>query len=113
MTPLCVSGGVAARPCPYECVASKYSLPHCNTPIEDLVQSFGGPLTFGLLNAAVLVLLAVTLSVARVRIAGTWEAEEPPSPKTPDAMHINQSHPFLESLNEVRRCLLIFGHGHL
>ena len=89
-------------------MASKYSLPHCNTPIEDLIQSFGGPLTFSLLNAAVLVLMAVTLSVARVRIAGTWEADDPPSPKTPDAMHINQSHPFLESLNEVPFIILEF-----
>lgn len=72
--------------------------PRRHESIKDVTQSFDGPLTFSLLNAVVLVLLAVTLSIARVRIAGMWEAGDGPSPKKP----IDQSHPFSEFLDEVQ-----------
>ncbi|XP_078432105.1 uncharacterized protein LOC144703731 isoform X2 [Wolffia australiana] len=94
-----VRGGVADSPCPYKCVSERYHMPHCYTALEELIYTFGGPWLFGLLLCGLLVLLALVLSVARMKFVNTDELPAPPP--TLQAAHIDHSFPFLESLNEV------------
>jgi len=74
-------------------------MPHCYTAIEELVFTFGGPWPFGLLLSSLLVLLALVLSVARVKFVGMDELLGPAP--TQHGTQIDHSFPFLESLNEV------------
>jgi hypothetical protein len=94
-----VTGGVTEPSCPYECISDKYHMPHCYTPLEDLIYALGGPWLFGLLLSGLLVLLALVLSVARMKFVGTDEFSGPTP--TPHESQIDHSFPFLESLNEV------------
>ncbi|URD89015.1 glycine-rich protein [Musa troglodytarum] len=94
-----VRGGVAKTPCPYKCVSERYHMPHCYTALEELIYTFGGPWLFGLLLSGLLVLLALVLSVARMKFVGMDELPGP-APTQPGS-HIDHSFPFLESLNEV------------
>lgn len=74
-------------------------MPHCYTALEELVYTFGGPWLFGLILLGLLVLLALVLSVARMKYVGGDEL-----PALIPARHgsrIDHSFPFLESLNEV------------
>ncbi|KAF3793289.1 hypothetical protein EJ110_NYTH09664 [Nymphaea thermarum] len=94
-----VRGGVAGTPCPYKCMSDRYHMPNCYTPLEELIYTFGGPWLFGLLLSGLLVLLALVLSVARMKFVG---ADELPGPApTQHGSQIDHSFPFLESLNEV------------
>lgn len=93
------TGGVAETPCPYKCISDRYHMPHCYTALEELIYTFGGPWLFGLLLSGLLVLLALVLSVARMKFVG---ADELPGPApTQHGSQIDHSFPFLESLNEV------------
>ncbi|OIW14573.1 hypothetical protein TanjilG_32915 [Lupinus angustifolius] len=92
-----VRGGIAETPCPYECISVRYHMPHCYTAIEELIYTFGGPWLFGLFLTGLSVLLALVLSVARMKFVGV---DEPPGP-TQHGSQIDHSFPFLESLNEV------------
>ncbi|AQK84594.1 hypothetical protein ZEAMMB73_Zm00001d037696 [Zea mays] len=94
-----VRGGVAEPPCPYKCVSDRYSMPHCFTALEELIYTFGGPWLFGLLLSGLLVLLALVLSIARMKFVGTDELPGPAP--TQQSSQIDHSFPFLESLNEV------------
>ncbi|KAI5062055.1 hypothetical protein GOP47_0022594 [Adiantum capillus-veneris] len=94
-----VRGGVTYSACPYKCVSDKYRMPYCYTPLQELIYTFGGPWIFGLILVALLVLLALVLSVARVKLIGTDELSGPAA--TPPGARIDHSLPFLESLNEV------------
>ncbi|KAK1265041.1 hypothetical protein QJS04_geneDACA010502 [Acorus gramineus] len=94
-----VRGGVADTPCPYKCVSERYHMPHCYTALEELIQTFGGPWLFGLLLSGLLILLALVLSVARMKLVGTDELPGPAP--TQHGSQIDHSFPFLESLNEV------------
>ncbi|KAJ6816031.1 uncharacterized protein M6B38_419325 [Iris pallida] len=94
-----VRGGVAETPCPYKCVSERYHMPHCYTALEELIYTFGGPWSFGLLLISLLVLLATVLSVARMKFVGTDEL--PGSAPTQHESQIDHSFPFLQSLNEV------------
>ncbi|XP_072999486.1 uncharacterized protein [Typha latifolia] len=94
-----VRGGVAETPCPYKCVSDRYHMPHCYTALEELIYTFGGPWLFGLLLSGLLVLLALVLSVARMKFVGTDELPGPAP--TQRGSQIDHSFPFLESLNEV------------
>lgn len=96
---LCFAGGVVERPCPYECVSDRYHMPHCYTALEELIYTFGGPWLFGLLLISLLILLALVLSVARMKFVGVDELPGPAP--TQQGSHIDHSFPFLESLNEV------------
>nr|GME14715.1 uncharacterized protein LOC109179865 [Ipomoea batatas] len=94
-----IRGGVTDLPCPYKCISERYHMPHCYTALEELVYTFGGPWLFGLLLLGVLILLALVLSVARMKFVGV---DEPPGPApTQQGSQIDHSFPFLESLNEV------------
>ncbi|RWR73679.1 hypothetical protein CKAN_00198100 [Cinnamomum micranthum f. kanehirae] len=94
-----VRGGVAETPCPYTCISDRYHMPNCYTTLEELIYTFGGPWLFGLLLSGLLVLLALVLSVARMKFVG---ADELPGPApTQHGSQIDHSFPFLESLNEV------------
>ncbi|KAF8388896.1 hypothetical protein HHK36_025577 [Tetracentron sinense] len=94
-----IRGGVAETPCPYKCISDRYHMPHCYTALEELLYTFGGPWLFGLLLLGLLILLALVLSVARMKFAG---ADEFPGPApTQQGSQIDHSFPFLESLNEV------------
>lgn len=74
-------------------------MPNCYTALEELIYTFGGPWLFGLLLLGLLVLLALVLSVARMKFIG---ADELPGPApTQQGSQIDHSFPFLESLNEV------------
>ncbi|XP_010925407.1 uncharacterized protein [Elaeis guineensis] len=94
-----VRGGVAETPCPYKCISERYHMPHCYTALEELIYTFGGPWLFGLLLSGLLVLLALVLSVARMKFVGTDELPGPAP--TQHGSQIDHSFPFLESLNEV------------
>ncbi|XP_020244404.1 uncharacterized protein LOC109822590 isoform X2 [Asparagus officinalis] len=94
-----VRGGVAETPCPYKCVSDRYHMPLCYTALEELIYTFGGPWLFGLLLFSLLVLLALVLSVARMKFVGNDELPGPAP--TQHGSQIDHSFPFLESLNEV------------
>lgn len=94
-----IRGGVTFPACPYKCISDKYRMPHCYTPLEELIYTFGGPWIFGFLLFGLLVLLALILSVARIKFIGTDDFSGPAP--TPPGAHIDHSLPFLESLNEV------------
>ncbi|CAA6666175.1 unnamed protein product [Spirodela intermedia] len=94
-----VRGGVAVTPCPYKCVSERYHMPHCYTALEELIYTFGGPWLFGLLLCGLLILLALVLSVARMKFVNTDELPGPAP--TQHGSQIDHSFPFLESLNEV------------
>uniref|UniRef100_M8C238 DUF8003 domain-containing protein n=1 Tax=Aegilops tauschii TaxID=37682 RepID=M8C238_AEGTA len=66
-----LGGGVAETPCPYKCVSDRYRMPHCFTALEELIYTFGGPWFFGLLLSGLLVLLALVLSIARMKFVDT------------------------------------------
>jgi hypothetical protein len=93
------SGGVTDSTCPYRCMSEKYQMPHCYTPIEELIYALGGPWWFTIFLSTSLVFLALVLSVARMKLIGN-EDFSGPSP-TPHGAQIDHSFPFLESLNEV------------
>lgn len=96
---LLFAGGITETPCPYKCVSDRYHMPHCYTALEELIYTFGGPWLFGLLLLGLLILLALVLSVARMKFIGV---EELPGPApTQQGSQIDHSFPFLESLNEV------------
>ena len=99
-----LTGGVAETPCPYKCVSDRYHMPHCFTALEELIYTFGGPWLFGLLLSGLLVLLALVLSIARMKFVGTDELPGPAP--TQHSSQIDHSFPFLESLNEVVKFIL-------
>ncbi|VFQ84696.1 unnamed protein product [Cuscuta campestris] len=94
-----IRGGVTELPCPYKCISERYHMPHCYTALEELVYTFGGPWLFGFLLLFVLILLALVLSVARMKFVGVDESPGPAP--TQHGSQIDHSFPFLESLNEV------------
>ena len=94
-----LTGGAAERPCPYKCISDRYHMPHCYTALEELIYTFGGPWLFGLILLGLLILLALVLSVARMKYVS---ADELPALVPPlRSSRIANSFPFLESLNEV------------
>jgi hypothetical protein len=96
------SGGVVEPTCPYQCNSEKYHMPNCYTVIEDLISTLGGPWLFTLLLSVVMVVLALVLSVARMKLVGIDDFSGPAP--IPHSAHIDHSFPFLESLNEVLHC---------
>ncbi|ONM29032.1 hypothetical protein ZEAMMB73_Zm00001d039522 [Zea mays] len=108
-----VRGGAAETPCPYRCMSDRYRMPHCYTALEELIYTFGGPWLFGLFLSGLLILLALVLSVARMKFVGTDELPGPAP--TQQGSQIDHSFPFLESLNEVietNRAEESHGHVH-
>ncbi|EES02326.1 hypothetical protein BDA96_03G040300 [Sorghum bicolor] len=108
-----VRGGATETPCPYRCMSDRYRMPHCYTALEELIYTFGGPWLFGLLLSGLLILLALVLSVARMKFVGTDELPGPAP--TQQGSQIDHSFPFLESLNEVietNRAEESHGHVH-
>lgn len=94
-----ITGGIAETPCPYRCISERYHMPHCYTALEELIYTFGGPWLFCLLLVGLLILLALVLSVARMKFVGVDELPGPAP--TQHGSQIDHSFPFLESLNEV------------
>eukprot|EP01018_Ginkgo_biloba_P032513 Gb_27769 [translate_table: standard] len=94
-----VRGGATGPSCPYKCISDKYHMRHCYTPLEELIDTLGGPWLFGLLLSGLLVLLALVLSVARMKFVGTDDFSGPTP--TLHESQIDHSFPFLESLTEV------------
>lgn len=86
-------------PCPYKCVSERFKMPHCNTALEELIYTFGGPWLFGFILFSLLILLALILSVARMKFSGGDEL--PGLVPNRRRATIDRSFPFLESLNEV------------
>lgn len=76
-------------------------MPHCHTMLEDLIYTLGGPYLFTLFLSCVMVTLALMLSVARMKLVGNDDYSRPTT--TPRGLHVENSFPFLESLNEVRK----------
>ena len=93
------AGGITETPCPYQCVSDRYHMPDCYTALEELIYRFGGPWLFGLFLMGLLILLALVLSVARMKFVGVDELPGPAP--TQHGSQIDHSFPFLESLNEV------------
>jgi hypothetical protein len=100
----CYTGGVRKPKCPYQCTSEKYRMPNCYTMLEDLIYTLGGPWLFTLLLSCIMVILALVLSVARVKLVGDDFTTPPPAPH---GAHIDHSFPFLESLEEVIRSITI------
>ncbi|KAK4745542.1 hypothetical protein SAY87_011854 [Trapa incisa] len=96
---LAVRGGISETPCPFQCVSERYHMPHCYTALEELIYTFGGPWLFALVLMGLLILLALVLSVARMKFVGMDELPGPTP--TQRGSQIDHSFPFLESLNEV------------
>ena len=95
---------MAETPCPYKCISDRYHMPNCYTTFEELVYTFGGPWLFGVLLIGVLIVLALVLSVARMKyVAGD---DLPALVPSQNDTRLNHSFPFLESLNEVHNRLL-------
>ncbi|KAJ7530030.1 hypothetical protein O6H91_15G075800 [Diphasiastrum complanatum] len=94
-----VRGGATQHNCPYQCTSQKYLMPNCYTPLEELVYSLGGPWLFALLLSGLMVVLALVLSIARMKLVGGDDFGGPTP--TPQSAQIDHSFPFLESLNEV------------
>ncbi|XP_052180688.1 uncharacterized protein LOC127793928 isoform X2 [Diospyros lotus] len=94
-----VRGGVADTPCPYKCISDRYHMPHCHTALEELVYTFGGPWLFGFLLLFILIMLALVLSVARMKFVNVDEL--PGLVPNRRGLQMDHSFPFLESLNEV------------
>lgn len=86
-------------PCPYKCICERYKMPHCNTALEELIYTFGGPWLFGFILFSLLILLALVLSVARMKFSSGDEL--PGLVPNRRRATIDRSFPFLESLNEV------------
>lgn len=80
-------------------------MPNCHTTFEELVYTFGGPWLFGLVLLGLPVLLALVLSIARMRYIGGDDL--PALDPTPHDTRIH-SFPFLESLNEVHCQFYVF-----
>ncbi|KAL8209856.1 hypothetical protein R6Q57_006588 [Mikania cordata] len=93
-----VRGGITETPCPYKCISDRFHMPNCYTALEELIYTFGGPWFFGLLLLSLLILLALVLSVARMKFVGFDESTV--SAPTQGSL-MDHSFPFLESLNEV------------
>lgn len=74
-------------------------MPNCYTALEEVVYTFGGPWLFGFILLGILILLALVLSVARMKYVGADEV--PAVMPTRHGSQIDHSFPFLESLNEV------------
>ncbi|PWZ32622.1 hypothetical protein Zm00014a_029917 [Zea mays] len=94
-------------------MSDRYRMPHCYTALEELIYTFGGPWLFGLFLSGLLILLALVLSVARMKFVGTDELPGPAP--TQQGSQIDHSFPFLESLNEVietNRAEESHGHVH-
>ncbi|CAK9152772.1 unnamed protein product [Ilex paraguariensis] len=96
---IAIRGGVAHTPCPYTCGSERYHMPHCYTALEELIYTFGGPWLFGFILLSLLILLALVLSVARMKFVTADEL--PGIVPTRRGLQIDRSFPFLESLNEV------------
>ncbi|OMO66886.1 hypothetical protein CCACVL1_20946 [Corchorus capsularis] len=96
---IAVRGGITETPCPYQCISDRYHMPNCYTALEELIYTFGGPWLFCLLLIGLLILLALVLSVARMKFVGVDELPGPAP--TQHGSQIDHSFPFLESLNEV------------
>lgn len=94
-----LTGGITEIPCPYKCISDRYHMPHCYTALEELIYTFGGPWLFCLILIGLLILLALVLSVARMKFVGVDELPGPAP--TQHGSQIDHSFPFLESLNEV------------
>lgn len=80
-------------------------MPHCYTALEELIYTFGGPWLFGFILVVLLILLALVLSVARMKFVNADEL--PGLVPTRRGLQIDRSFPFLESLNEVQRVLFL------
>lgn len=94
-----LTGGVTDYPCPYKCVSERFHMPMCYTALEELIYTFGGPWLFGLILLTALVLLALVLSVARMKYVGGDDL--PATLPAQRGSPLDHSFPFLESLNEV------------
>ncbi|KAJ3680638.1 hypothetical protein LUZ60_016916 [Juncus effusus] len=63
-----VRGGATQPKCPYKCISQKYKMPKCYTPIEEIIYTFGGPLSFSILLSFFLILLALLISAIRIKM---------------------------------------------
>lgn len=81
-------------------------MPNCYTALEELIYTFGGPWLFSLILLTVLILLALVLSVARMKYVGGEESPAIVPPRR--SSRIDHSFPFLESLNEVLPLIAFF-----
>lgn len=92
------AGGVSKPSCPYKCISDKYRMPNCYTPVEELMNTFGGPLPFALLLSCLLVLLALLLSTLRIKLVGPGSGYYK---ETSNERQSRDHFPYLLSLSEV------------
>jgi len=80
-TYISVRGGVTQPSCPYVCPSKKYHISYCYSPLEELMYTFDGPWIFGLLLYGLLMILALVLSVARMKFLGVYDVSCPIPPQ--------------------------------
>ncbi|KNA21809.1 hypothetical protein SOVF_039820 [Spinacia oleracea] len=95
-----VRGGVNEASCPFKCISDKYRMPHCFTPLEELMYPVGGPWTFSLLLLGCFVILGLLLNLLRIKMVGsssvchvTYSFEQ---------HNFDYQYPYLLSLSEVK-----------
>lgn len=95
-----VRGGVINPSCPYKCISDKYRMPHCFTPLEELMHPFGGPWTFSLLLLGCLLILGLLLNLLRIKMVGSGSVSHGTYPF--EQHHFDYQFPHLLSLSEVK-----------
>lgn len=93
-----VRGGVTDTPCPYKCISERYHLPHCLTKFEEFMHLFDSPWIFGCFLLSILILLALIISVARVKLISAYEA--PALTRVQHGSSIDHPFSLLDPLNE-------------
>lgn len=93
------AGGVSEPPCPYKCICDKYRMPHCFTPLEELMHPFGGPWTFSLLLLCCLVTLGLLINLLRIKLIGSSSMHR--GTYSFEQHHFDYHYPHLLSLSEV------------
>uniref|UniRef100_A0A803LU97 DUF8003 domain-containing protein n=1 Tax=Chenopodium quinoa TaxID=63459 RepID=A0A803LU97_CHEQI len=95
-----VRGGASQPSCPYKCISDKYRMPHCFTPLEELMYPFGGPWTFSLLLLCCLVILGLLLNLLRIKLVGSSSVCH--STYSFEQRGLDCQYPHLLSLSEVK-----------
>ncbi|CAO2819397.1 unnamed protein product [Amaranthus hypochondriacus] len=95
-----VRGGVSQALCPYKCISDKYRMPHCFTPLEELMYPFGGPWSFSLLLLCCSVIIGLLLNLLRIKLVGSSSVHHETYPF--EQQHFDYQFPHLLSLSEVK-----------
>jgi hypothetical protein len=80
-------------------------MPHCYTPIEEIIYTFGGPWAFAILLTFLLILLAFLITALRIKMG---ENNYPNPVRSAIGSDGHASFPYLLSLAEVLLSKFLF-----